>query len=282
MSRRPLASGQQRLVTTRNATFQHWQTLLTNRTKRHRAGELLVQGVRPVTLAMDSGWPVRAVLTDDDARLSSWANDVLSRARHAGAVHYRLSGDLLAELGEKDDGVPEVLVVVATPADDLARLTTAQSMLAVVLDRPTSPGNVGSIARSLDAFGGSGLLVTGHAADPYDPRAVRASTGSAFTVPIVRQPSAAPVLEWVDRVRGDLPDLQLVGTDEDGDVDLMDADLTRPTLVLTGNETSGLSAAWREAADVTVRIPIGGSASSLNAANATTVVLYEAVRQRRG
>ena len=240
-----------------------------------------MQGVRPITLALAAGLPVRAVLTDDAAHLSTWANDVLSRARHAGAVHYRLSSELLAELGEKDDGVPEVLVVVATPADELDRIATPEDLLAVVLDRPTSPGNVGSIARSLDAFGGHGLIVTGHAADPYDPRAVRASTGSTFTVPIVRQASATPVLEWAQELRASLPGLQLLATDEDGDVEIMDADLTRPTLVLTGNETAGLAAVWREAADATVRIPIGGSASSLNAANATTVVLYEAVRQRR-
>ena len=281
MSQRTLQAGQQRLVTTRNAAFQQWQTLLTNRTKRHRAGELLVQGVRPVTLALDSGWQIRAVLTDGDARLTQWASEALSKARHAGAVHYKLASELIAELGEKEDGAPEVLLVVAMPSDDLARIATSPDMLAVALDRPTSPGNVGSITRSLDAFGGSGLIVTGHAADPYDPRAVRASTGSTFTVPTVRSSSGTPILEWVEQVRASGIALQLLGTDERGDVELPDADLTRPTLILTGNETTGLAALWREACDVMVRIPIGGHASSLNAANATTVMLYEAIRQRR-
>jgi TrmH family RNA methyltransferase len=75
---------------------------------------------------------------------------------------------------------------------------------------------------------------------------------------------------------------RIVGTDEHGSGDLADSDLTGPTVVLIGNETTGLSAAWREAADEIVRIPITGAASSLNAASAATVVLYEAVRQRRG
>ena len=281
MTARTLQAGQQRLVTTRNAAFQQWQTLLTNRTKRHRAGELLVQGVRPVSLALEAGWQIRAVLTDGDARLSQWASEALSKARHAGAVHYKLASDLIAELGEKEDGAPEVLLVVAMPSDDLERIPTSPDMLAVALDRPTSPGNVGSITRSLDAFGGSGLIVTGHAADPYDPRAVRASTGSTFTVPTVRSASATPVLEWVEQVRASGIALQLLGTDERGDVELPDADLTRPTLILTGNETTGLASVWREACDVMVRIPIGGHASWLNAANATTVMLYEAIRQRR-
>jgi TrmH family RNA methyltransferase len=72
----------------------------------------------------------------------------------------------------------------------------------------------------------------------------------------------------------------LVATDEHGEIDVADADLTGPTYVVIGNETSGLSAAWRDACDLTVRIPMTGSATSLNAASAATVVLYEAARQR--
>ena len=71
-----------------------------------------------------------------------------------------------------------------------------------------------------------------------------------------------------------------MATDEDGEADVSAFDLTQPTLLLVGNETSGLSRAWREAADVTLRIPMTGTASSLNAANAASVVLYEARRQR--
>ncbi|MBD5785315.1 rRNA methyltransferase [Cellulosimicrobium terreum] len=268
-------------VTTRNATFQLWQALLTNRTKRHRAGELLVQGVRPITLAVESGWTVRTWLVDADRSLSTWAHRMLDDVR---AARYAVSSELMAELGGKDDDAPELLAVVEMPPDDLGRITVGTegaAFLGVVLDRPTSPGNVGTVARSLDAFGGTGLVVAGHAADPYDPRAVRASTGSIFSVPAVRVPSGREVVDWVAAQRAAGTPLTLVGTDEHGDVELADHDLTGPTLVLTGNEKSGLSAGWREACDVTVSIPMGGSASSLNAASATTVVLYEAVRQRR-
>jgi 23S rRNA (uridine2479-2'-O)-methyltransferase len=143
----------------------------------------------------------------------------------------------------------------------------------VVFDRPSTPGNIGTLVRSADAFGAHGVIVTGHAADPYDPRAVRASTGSLFAIPVVRVPSHREVLGWAGPA-------QLVAADENGDADLADADLSGPTVVLIGNETTGLTAAWRESAHRTVRIPITGAASSLNAAVAATVVLYEAARQR--
>jgi tRNA G18 (ribose-2'-O)-methylase SpoU len=136
--------------------------------------------------------------------------------------------------------------------------------------------------RSADAFGAAAVIVTGHAADPYDPRSVRASTGSIFALPVIRADAPRPVLDRVAELRRDGLPLEIVGTDEHGAVDVADHDLTGPRLLLIGNETGGLSAGWRDAADVTVRIPITGAASSLNAATAATVVLYEAVRQRSG
>ena len=262
-------------ITARNARFQVWQALLTNRTKRQRAGEFLVQGVRPISVAVDNGWPVRTVITDASRPLSRWAQDLLQRLPSVGRV--AMAGELLAELGEKDEAAPELIAVLELPADDLDRIEVRPDFLGVVFDRPTGPGNIGSIIRSADAFGADGVIVTGHAADVYDPKAVRATTGSLFAVPAVRVPSHREVLDWERRHAG--PPV-VVGTAEHGSVAVFDFDFTPPTLLLIGNETAGLSAAWKEAADQLVRIPITGSASSLNAANAATAVLYEISRQR--
>lgn len=262
-------------ISARNARFQVWQSYLTNRTKRQRAGEFLVQGVRPISVAVDNGWPVRTVITDASRPLSRWAQELLQRL--PGVERVAMEPELLAELGEKDEAAPEIVAVMELPADDLDRIPVGPDFLGVVFDRPTGPGNVGSIIRSADAFGADGLIVTGHAADIYDPKAVRATTGSLFALPAVRVPSHREVLEWVRRSA--VPTV-VVGTDEHGSVDVFDYDFTQPTLLLIGNETSGLSAAWRESADQLVRIPITGSASSLNAANAATAVLYEISRQR--
>jgi tRNA G18 (ribose-2'-O)-methylase SpoU len=264
-------------VTSANARFQQWQALLENRNKRQRAREFLVQGVRPITIAVERGWPIRTLIFDRSRSLSGWAQ-ALQRSVRTEQV--AMSSELLAELGEKEEAAPEVIAVMEIPDDDLGRIAVGPRFLAVVFDRPGSPGNIGSIIRSADAFGAGGVIVTGHAADVYDPKAVRASTGSLFAVPAVRVPSHREVLAWVEeqRERGD--PVRIVGTDEHGAADLFDFDLTGPTLLLIGNETKGLSAAWREACDHMVRIPMTGTASSLNAANAATAVLYEAARQR--
>jgi tRNA G18 (ribose-2'-O)-methylase SpoU len=265
-------------VTTRNARFQQWEALLTNRTKRQRSGEFLVQGVRPITLAVEHGWEIRALVYDAGAALSTWSVDLLDRL---DCPRVAMASGLVAELGGRSDGPPELVAVVGLPDDDPDRIRVAPGLLVLVFDRPTSPGNIGTVIRSADAFGAAGVIVTGHAADVYDPKAVRASTGSLFAVPTVRMPSHRPVLDWIAAARARGTDIQLVATDEHGAVDVADLDLTPATAVLIGNETSGLSAAWRDSADHTVRIPITGAASSLNAANAASIVLYEATRQRR-
>lgn len=267
-----------RRITTRNATYQQWLAMLTNRNKRQRAGEFVVQGVRPISLAVEHGWPVHALLHTEERALSGWARGILDRA--AGATRYGLAPELLHELGGKEERPPELLAVVGLPEDDLDRIPVRPDMLVLAFDRPATPGNIGTLVRSADALGASGVVITGHAADPYDPKSVRASTGSLFAVPVVRAASHREVLDWVGELRASGTALEVLGTDEGGGHDIAEHDLTGPVLVAIGNETHGLSAAWRDACDQILRIPISGSASSLNAAAAGTIVLYEAARQR--
>lgn len=178
---------------------------------------------------------------------------------------------LLAELAGKDDA--ELVAVAELPPDDLARIGLDGTV--VVFDRPSDPGNLGTVVRSADAFRASGVVVTGHAADAYDPRAVRASTGSLFAVPVVRVSSPGEVVEWARSAN-----VPIIGTDEGGTRDISRYDLRGPALIVLGNETRGMSASWLAACDEVLRIPIGGAASSLNAAAAATVLLYEVARQR--
>lgn len=186
----------------------------------------------------------------------------------------------MAELGQRDDGPPEVLALVKIPTDDLNRLQTDNNPVIVVFDRPASPGNIGSLARSIDALGGSGLITTGHCADAWDPASIRASTGSIFAIPVVRAPSHDVVLRWIKHRDDQGVPFSVIGADESGTVGLRNALLTGPTVLVVGSESTGMSAGWLKACDEIVAIPMTGSASSLNAACAGSIVLYEAMRQR--
>jgi tRNA G18 (ribose-2'-O)-methylase SpoU len=260
-------------VTTRDDRFQRWEVLLRNRAKRTRRGELLVHGVRPIDQAVAAGWRVTALLHAGGTR-SGWAAGLLAAGVAERLVE--LPPALLAELGDKDDDTPpELIAVVAMAPDRLDRIQPGPDGLVVVLDRPGNPGNLGTVIRSCDALGAAGVVITGHAADLYDPRTVRASRGSLFAVPVVRVESPAVAADWAGE-RG----LTLLGTSEDGARPIWEHDLTRPTALVAGNETRGMSAFWTGACDAVAAIPMAGAASSLNAAVATSITLYEAARQR--
>jgi len=132
-------------ISSRNARFQQWESLLGNRGKRQRAREFVVQGVRPITLAAEFGWRFRALIHADGRPLSAWAESML---RDTEAVRVAMSPGLLAELGEKTEDAQELVAVVEMPDDDLDRITAGPGFFGVVLDRPASPGNLGSIIRS--------------------------------------------------------------------------------------------------------------------------------------
>ena len=265
-------------VSTENAAFQVLESLSRNRTARRRAGAFLVEGVLPITRALDHGWTFDAVVQIAGARLSGWAADVIRRA--APQRQYELTPTLMARLCGRAEG-SELLAVVRLAEPDLARIPIADDLIAVVLDRPGNPGNLGTIVRSCDALGAHGVIVTGHAVDIYDPAVITASRGSLFAVPVVPVASYAEVIGWRDAVRARLGRCQLVGADELGAHEIAQHDFTGPTIVVLGNETAGLSRAYRDACDARVRIPMRGAATSLNVAVAASVMLYEADRQRR-
>ncbi|WP_241665834.1 TrmH family RNA methyltransferase [Prescottella subtropica] len=268
-------------VTVRNARFQQWQSYLTTRAKRTKSGRFLIQGVRPLTLALEHDWPIETVLYRvDGSALSGWARGVLDGW---SGEKVGVSGELMAELGEKADLAPELIAVAKTRQRGVGALaSTSGAPLLVVFDRPTSPGNLGTLIRSADAFGADAVVVTGHAADPFDPQCVRASTGSLFALPVYTATDADEVLAMRERTRRDGRDLMIVGTDEGSEAPIFEHDFGGGTILVIGNETRGMSASWRAACDVTVSIPIGGAASSLGAPSAGAVCLYEIARQRRG
>ncbi|MGI8422516.1 MAG: TrmH family RNA methyltransferase [Chloroflexota bacterium] len=263
--------------------FQHLQTLKRNRTKRHHFGEALVEGVRPITRAIQHGWQVVSFAFSADRELSGWAREMLAAAPLADRIE--LTPALMERLSEKEEP-SELMVVVRQAEDTMTRIELGRlggTPLVCVFDRPSSPGNLGTIIRSCDALGADGLLVTGHGCDVYDPQTIRASQGSLFAIPVVRAAGAAEVRRWADLAPGGAP-LRLIGASGDADRALADVDLTGPMALVLGNETHGLSQGYREVCDDLVQIPMPGqptgAADSLNVASAASILLYETARQR--
>ncbi|HLZ61267.1 MAG TPA: RNA methyltransferase [Ktedonosporobacter sp.] len=261
-----------------NNAFQYIETLRRKREKRLRQREFFLEGVRPINQALAHNWTINAFAYSRERHLSDWAEGILARSQ--ASTHYEMPLHLLEKLSNKAES-SELLALVAMPEDSLARIPLTSDLLVVIFDRPASPGNLGSIIRSCDALRANGLIMTGHAVDLYDSETISASTGSLFTLPTVRLPSTKELLPWLETIRTTLGSLQIVGSDEKAEEEIAQHDFTKPTILIVGNETWGMSAAYRDLCDTLVKIPMAGSASSLNVANATSIFLYEIDRQRR-
>ncbi|MBO4298795.1 MAG: rRNA methyltransferase [Clostridia bacterium] len=264
-----------RKMSARDAAFQRFEAVKRSREKRAKQKVFFVEGVHPIEQAVRFGWAFEALGYAADTRLSGWANDMRSKAR--AETEYQISPALMDELSEREESC-ELIALVKQRQDGLERMSRASGApFYVLFDRPQSPGNLGTVIRSADAFGAAGLITTGHAADPYDPQCVRASIGTVFALPFAALESVDAAMAWLDTlpVRP-----RVVGTSAHGSKLIDAVDLTGPTLLLIGNETFGLSKAWKEACDELALIPIHGAASSLNAGCAASICFYELARQR--
>lgn len=268
-------------IMARDADFQMFQVLRSNRNKRHRLGAFLVEGVRNINQAVGNGWQVQAWLHGEGVPLSDWAKDMLASV--AAPTRYVLAPGLMAELCGREDG-SELLAIVQMRREPPKLAGLSPRPLLAVFDRPSNRGNLGTIIRSCDALGVEALAVTGHCVDLYDPEVVVATMGSFFTVPSFHMPDNGGLEGWLGQLRQQYPGLQTIGTSARGTVPIQACDFTRPTVLFIGNETEGLCQRLCELSDVTATIPmaLGASATSLNVACAATVMFYEAARQRRG
>jgi TrmH family RNA methyltransferase len=259
-------------ITGEDADFQLLEALRHNRRKRTQRRELLIEGVQPIDRALAAGWPVRSVVVPLDRDRSRGADGVVERTTAGGAELVEVRGDLFERLADRDEP-PELLLVGAIPTTGPAGLDLPDDGVVVVLDRPSKPGNLGTIVRTSDALGASAVVTVGHGAQLWDPRTVRASVGSVFALPCVEASGPEDVAVLVARWRERAP-VAVCATDEDGELDVAPGAVARPAVLLLGTERTGLSRGLRDLADVTLRIPMSGSASSLNVAVAHGIVLH--------
>ncbi|WP_396899395.1 TrmH family RNA methyltransferase [Mycolicibacterium sp.] len=167
-------------------------------------------------------------------------------------------------------GLVAVCRLPETSLDDV--LASAPRLVAVAVET-SEPGNAGTLIRLADAMGADAVILAGNSVDPYNGKCLRSSAGSIFALPVVQAPDTYEFLAGL-RSAG----LQVLATTLDGEIPLPTADLTKPTAWLFGSEAHGLAADVAAAADARVRIPMRGSAESLNVAAAASICLYESAQ----
>jgi TrmH family RNA methyltransferase len=271
------------ITSLRNKRVKQVRAVVRSRKSRRKHGVFFVEGVHAVTAVYENDWDVSMLIYCPDTVHTDWAKDIIAHADPQ--THLPVNEYVQKQLSDRDSP-SELMALVKQREDDLARIrivddaADATKLLVVLLDRPRSPGNLGSTIRSADALGAQAVIITGHAVDPYDPRAVRASMGSLFEIPVVRVQRHRLLEEWIQEVRARLGHFQVVTASAHTDRLIYNHDLTIPTMLVIGNEKLGLSNYFQALCDVSVTIPMAGSASSLNASVAASIFLYEVNRQR--
>jgi len=234
-----------------------------------RSGAFVVEGPQAVGAA--AGALDRLFVTDAAAGQCA---DLVQAARGRGTEVVEVSDAVLAAIATTV--TPQGLVGVASLPFPSLDGALAGATLVVVLVEVADPGNVGAIVRSADAAGADAVLLTAGGADPRNPKAVRASAGSIFSLPVVADADLGETLATCRR-----HGLSLLATSPRGARDCDRADLVRPVGLVCGNEARGLPDSVVAQCDAAIRVPQQGRVESMNLAAAVAVLTYEAARQRR-
>jgi TrmH family RNA methyltransferase len=251
-------------------------TALRRRRAREESGVTLVEGFEELSLALEAGVVPQAVYYCPELMLDAPGREPLVAELAARGTEVIRLGRSAFEKAAYREGPDGFLAVVSAVTRRCAGLQAGPSALTLLCQGVEKPGNLGAMLRTADAAGVEAVIAADPVTDWGNPNLVRASKGTVFSVPVASDTTAASV-SWL-AARG----IALVATTPDTDLDYTDVDYTGPVAIAVGAEKHGLTDEVLEAAAYRVRIPMAGRANSLNVATSAAIVIYEAVRQRRG
>ena len=245
---------------------------LTVKKSREESGAFLAEGLKLVIDALELGWTIRTLVYAKAAKGKPLVEQVAAKTVAAGGLVLEVSEKVIGSITRRDN--PQMVVGVFEQRwRQLRDVKPKTGETWVALDRVRDPGNLGTIIRTTDAAGASGVILVGETTDPFSLETVRATMGSVFAVPVVKA-TPEEFLAWKKKA-----EVSVVATHLAGAVDYRTIDYKRkPVVILMGNEQSGLPDVLAKEADALARIPQAGRADSLNLAVATAVMLFEARR----
>ena len=245
---------------------------LAQKKARDETRSFMAEGLKLVIDALDLGWTIRTLVYAKNVKDKPQVVEVATKTVARGGLVLEVSEKVLSSITRRDN--PQMVAGIFEQRwTSLKGVTPAKGETWVALDRVRDPGNLGTIIRTADAAGASGVILVGETTDPYSLETVRATMGSVFAVPLVRA-GVSDFLAWKKTAGVDVVATHLAGA-----VDYRTVDYRRkPVVLLMGNEQAGLPDELAHAADALARIPQAGRADSLNLAIATGIMLFEARR----
>lgn len=251
---------------------------LRERRSRDKEQCYLIEGYRELLRAQEAEVPVDELFICSELFLGENEQDLIRIFEARGTKILSCSKEVFGKISYRDrpDGLLAIAPQQRKGLDALAALlqTLQRHPLILVAEAIEKPGNLGTILRSCDAAGADALIVCDRCTDTYNPNVVRASVGTLFTVPVFEADSAS-TLAFLRQQQ-----IQILAATPQAQALYTNVPLTGPLAIAVGTEQLGLSEAWMGEADLQVAIPMRGQADSLNVATATTLLLYEVLRQR--
>jgi RNA methyltransferase, TrmH family len=248
--------------------------LLGERRNRRRERAFVVRGIQPVWQAVEAGAAIEVLIVSPDL-LKGQAAAMVAEQEDRGIRVARLSADLFGRIADRD-GPAGLAAIIAGQLAGLDDLDVRPDSVFIALHEVGNPGNLGTIIRTADGAGAAGVILIGASTDPYDPAAVKASMGALFSVPVAAAATAAEFVRWC-RSHG----VAIAVASGKGSGAVWDVALPAPVAILLGSEAAGLPGDLLAEGDIRLRIPMTGTAESLNLAVAAGILLYEAWRQFR-
>jgi len=248
---------------------------LRDRRDRDREQQTVIEGYRALLSAARNGHPVTELFVCPELFQGENETPLIERLRDGGTTVLHATPDVFGKMAYRDrpEGLLGVAPQIRRSLTDLV-VDPVNPPLYLVAEAIEKPGNLGTMLRSADATGVSGLIVCERCTDIFNPNVVRASIGALFSVPLV-EGGSEETISWLKQ-----NGVAILAATPHATSVFSDVDMTCPVAVVVGTEQYGLSDMWLDASDCGVRIPMLGQADSLNVATASAVMLYEAVRQR--
>lgn len=243
---------------------------LRERREREKTDLFLIEGYRELKRALDAHRKPTLLFYCPELFLGTNEPALL---KQSGAELIECTPDVFAKISYRDR--PDGLLAVAPQLHfKLSDLSLKKNPFLVIAESIEKPGNLGTILRSSDAAGVHAVIVCDPTTDIHNPNVVRSSVGTLFTLPVL-EASSSDTLAYLKK-----HSISIVAATPHAKLEFTHAPLSGPVAIAVGTEQYGLSAAWMQEADISIKIPMFGVADSLNVASATTLVLYEVVRQR--
>ena len=251
---------------------------LRDRSYRDKTDQFLIEGYREILRAAEAQFPLKALFICPELFLGTNENALIQQLEERNTLIFSCTDKVFQRISYRDR--PDGLLAMAaqrhlTLKDLEHQFKPHQQPFLVVAEAIEKPGNLGTILRSSDAVGLDGLIVCDRCTDIHNPNVVRASVGTLFTVPVV-EAEGTETLQWLKSKK-----FQILAATPSAKDEFTEVDMTGPLVIAVGTEQLGLSEQWMNEADIQVKIPMHGVADSLNVAMATTLLLYEALRQRK-